>query len=139
MTARVEDWPERLLAFVESRRDAAFAWGQNDCCTFAADAVMAIAGADPMAAYRDGYDSALGAARRIREAGYADLAAAVDAVLPAIAPLTAQRGDVVMFEAIDGPALGVVMGVYAAAAGPAGVTWVECSRWVRAWRVGGSE
>lgn len=131
---RVEDWPERLLAHVEARRETPFRWGQHDCCTFVADAVREIAGDDLMAALRGRYADARAASRVTREMGGID--AYLDARLPAIAPLTAQRGDVVMFEAADGPALGVVVGAQAAAAGPAGITWMPIDRWRRAWRVG---
>ena len=43
---RLEDWPERLAAFVEARRAMPFRWGQNDCALFAADAVAAVTGVD---------------------------------------------------------------------------------------------
>lgn len=133
---RIEDWPERLLAFIDARREMPFAWGDNDCCTFAADAVREMTGVDPMAELRGRYDSARSAARRVEEAG--GIASWLDARLPALAsPLLARRGDLVMFEAQDGPALGVVVGAQAAAAGPEGVTWVPVAQWRRAWRVGG--
>lgn len=136
---RVEDWPERLHAFIESRRDRSFEWGGNDCCVFCADEALELTGEDPMAEWRGRYDSRLGAARMVVESGCADLAELVGTKLPEIPSLTAQRGDWVMFEAEDGPALAVVMGTHAAGVGPQGVTWVPMDRWTRAWKVGCSE
>jgi len=42
---RLADWPERLHAYIESRRHEPFAWGRNDCAMFAAGAVCAMTGA----------------------------------------------------------------------------------------------
>lgn len=52
---RVEGWERRLMALIEERRRAPFAWGTNDCISFASDAVMAITGIDPLAAWRGTY------------------------------------------------------------------------------------
>lgn len=136
---RVEDWPERLLALIDSRRDLPFAWGENDCCTFAFDAVKAMTGVDPMADWRGRYDSAPGVAREMVRRGFKTLAEAVDAAMPEVlsSPRLAQRGDVVMFDALEGPALAVVVGAHAAGVGPQGVTWVQMDQWTRAWKVGG--
>lgn len=42
--ARLPDWPERLAAYIEQRRHVPFAWGDNDCASFAAGAVAAMTG-----------------------------------------------------------------------------------------------
>lgn len=41
---RYEDWPVRLNAYIESRRQMPFAWRDNDCCSFAIGAVEALTG-----------------------------------------------------------------------------------------------
>lgn len=41
------DWEPRLAAYVESRRTAAFEFGQNDCVSFARSAIVAMGGDDP--------------------------------------------------------------------------------------------
>lgn len=66
---RLRDWQSRLQACIAARRRLAFAWGEHDCCLFAADCVQAMTGADPAAAYRGRYDSELGAARLLKAAG----------------------------------------------------------------------
>lgn len=133
---RREDWPERLLAFVRSREHTPFAWGANDCALFAADAALAMTGHDFVAAFRGRYTTALGAMKVLRSNGVEDLAGHLGQMLgEPVPPMLARRGDVVLFEAVSGPALGVVMGSRAAAAGPDGVAWIPASCWQRAWRV----
>jgi hypothetical protein len=134
--ARREDWPERLLAFVEERRATPFGWGVNDCALFAADAALAMTGHDFAAPFRGRYRTAAGARRALRANGAASLEDFVTQALGApVAPALARRGDVVLFDAIDGPALGVALGAQAAAAGPAGTALVPLARWVKGWRV----
>ena len=41
----------------------------HDCCSFAADCVLAMTGVDKMAGYRGGYKSAVGASRKLAKAG----------------------------------------------------------------------
>jgi len=134
MLTRFEDWPEQLLAFVRSRETAPFAWGANDCCSFGADAVLAETGTDLMADLRGRYSTAAGAARVTAKMG--GIAAFLDVRLARTEPGLARRGDLVMFETVEGPALGVVVGARAAAAGPDGIIWVPSARWQQAWRVG---
>lgn len=132
---RAENWPELLLACVDAAHSKPFAWGTHDCCTFAADCVQAMTGIDPMEKFRGRYTSARGAVRAGAEAGYTALADIWCAALPEIAPLTAQRGDVILFAAVEGLAVGVVTGHQAVAAGPDGVTSVPLELWLKAWRV----
>jgi hypothetical protein len=58
---RADAWPELLDAFIESRKLHAFAWGEHDCCLFAADAVLAMTGVDLAADFRGKYHDAKGA------------------------------------------------------------------------------
>lgn len=137
MTARREDWPARLLAFVEARRAMPFAWGGNDCALFAADGVREMTGEDFAAAFRGRYTTAAGALKALRRNGYLDLADCASRLLgDEVAPALARRGDVVLFAAAEGPALGVSIGRVAIAAGPEGVSEIPRALWARAWRVG---
>jgi hypothetical protein len=95
MTApRLPDWPARLMRFLSEQRAAPFAWGTADCCTLAADAVLALTGRDPMAAYRGRYRSETGARRLLARHG--GLEGLLRHVLgePMANPKLAQRGDV---------------------------------------------
>jgi hypothetical protein len=132
---RREDWPERLDAFIEARRNVPFAWGQQDCVLFAADAIQAMTDADPLADVRGHWGTATAAARLLKDRG--GLAAAVRGVLGKPIPYClAQRGDILLLELIDGElALGVCVG--AEGVGPArnGLIWVPMDHAHMAWRI----
>lgn len=89
---RLRGWPEKLFAYIESRRHTPFAWHENDCWSFPAGAILAITGEDLFAPYRGRYSDEAGAAALIAEAGG----------MRALCPLEskqlgfAQRGDVVL-------------------------------------------
>jgi hypothetical protein len=133
---RLSNWPRLLNDFVESRRHAPFAWGKNDCCTFAADAVVAIYGADPMEHLRDLYDDATGALAII--GGAHDLPEYAGRVLVAasfreIEPIFAGRGDVVCVK-LERPTCGVHLGNVIAAPGAAGLVFLPLDAVLKTWR-----
>lgn len=128
---RLPDWPERLAEFFESRRKAAFSWGQNDCCLFAADAVLAVTGEDPAKGRRT-YSTERGAARVIAKAGgMRDLVPYQDKPVG-----FAQRGDVVLAEQDGRQTLGVVAGngMYAAP-GAEGIVFRPMSEAIAAFEI----
>lgn len=103
---RYRDWPERLHAFIESRRGKPFVWGENDCALFAADAVIAMTGVD-MAADLRGYKTERGALNRIKKAGgMPGFAAGLTQKKPAFAG----RGDIVLVALESRDTFGVVAG-----------------------------
>ena len=65
MIKRRPDWPEKLAAFIETRRERVFSWGEQDCALLAADAVLEMTGVDLASGLR-GYKSARGAAARMK-------------------------------------------------------------------------
>lgn len=134
MTQKINNWQIALYAQVEAFNTLPFAWGTHDCCTFAADCVLAMTGTDQMAGYRGGYKTAVGAARKLAKAG--GMVAAISAELgEPIAPALAQRGDVVCFSSPLGDTCGVCMGSTVAAAGMAGVVFTPMTLAYKAWRV----
>jgi hypothetical protein len=68
VTPRLPNWQSRLGVLLEERRTAPFAWGTNDCCSFAADCVQACTGVDPWKSERE-YADAVGAARTLQKLG----------------------------------------------------------------------
>lgn len=130
---RLENWPSLLAAFVESRIEAPFVWGVNDCCAFAARAVEVITGREVFADWAT-YADAAGAARVVQSAGGVD--AIADRVLGArIAAAFAQRGDVVLVE-IDGrQSLAVCLGQVYAAPGVERLAFIPAGGAQCAWRV----
>jgi hypothetical protein len=136
--SRAADWPTQLAVYLTSVKGKPFAWAENDCCTFAAGAVLAITGVDHLGPYRGKYATAKGATRILTKAG--GLHGWVVKCLgePLARPALAQRGDVVLFETQDtfGPAaLGICVGAQIAAPGPDRMVLVPLTLATAAWRV----
>ena len=131
---RFPDWPTRLSAAIEAARGRPFAWGRDDCCTFAAACVQAMTGTDPMQGWRERYRNAAGALRlQIKHGG---LPVLINRALgEPIAPALAQRGDVVLIGTDRGFAAGICVGESAVFAGSDGPAYVGSPEWVQAWRV----
>ena len=91
--SRLPDWEERLHAYLASRAGAEHAYGVIDCCLFSADAVEAMTGHDPAAAFRGRYSSAAGSARALKRYGAGTLEATIDTMFEAIPVAFARRGD----------------------------------------------
>ena len=131
---RYQDWPERLHQIVADSHVKPFAWGQHDCCLFAANVVMELIGVDPAAELRGTYSTALEAARILKDRG--GVREIASTVLHEIPPMTAQRGDVVMVHTdAHGDALAVCLGAHCAAPGVESLQYLPMSRSVAAWRV----
>lgn len=139
------DWPERMIDAIAARRDTPFAWGSQDCALFACDVAKAVCGVDFAAPLRGRYSTGIGAARVLKSFAGSDakecgLEAAVEKIAaghdrPEVAPLMAQRGDLVLLDTLAGPALGICIGEHVATAGPEGVALLPLADVTRAWRV----
>lgn len=130
---------ECLFEAVAMRRDRAFQWGVHDCCLFACDVIRDAGGVDYAAPFRGRYRTAAGAARALRRFAGAGLEAAAERItrdngLEEVPPLMAQRGDFVLVDEAEGPALGVCLGSHFVAAGPAGTVLRPLAAARRAWR-----
>ena len=140
MMAKHYLFAERLSAAVKARRGRSFQWGSHDCCTFACDVIRDAGGVDYAAPFRGRYTTALGAARALRRFAGGGLETAAEKItqdngLEEVPPLMAQRGDFVLIDVAEGPALGVCLGEFLAAAGPDGAATFPLKRARRAWRV----
>lgn len=143
---RLEDWPERLAALVESRLRTPFAWGENDCALFAADAVHAVTGIDLADHFRGRYSDEATARLMGMHGASAHLAAGdivealrdmaslyLDGEVP---PALARRGDIVLVRHALGDSLAVCNGPHALAPGRRGLMSLDRTHWVTCWRVG---
>ena len=131
---RLEDWPERLAAFIESRRSAPFEWGSNDCVTFAADAVATITETDYLGPLRGKWRTAQEASKALLP--YGGLLGAAESVLIDPVPvLMAQRGDVMLFDSGGRDTLGICIGAHVVAPGETGLVFSPVSLASMAWRV----
>lgn len=145
MIQRKPNWEKLLHEFLEQRKAAPFAWGQNDCALFAADAVHAMTGEDLGAAFRGNYHDAGGAAAEMTSTcGSAD-ALALAIHLCALAGFTAwpnvklaRRGDVIVLKNPDSHSLGIVAlnGVHALFVTEGGLRRMRVRDCVAAWKVG---
>lgn len=130
---RLQDWQERFAEFGRVHPSMPFAWGCNDCCTFAAAAVEAITGANPMALVEP-YDSEIGALRRIAEAG--GLSALASAYLgEPVEPVMAAVGDIVLVVNAGREMLGVCNGTSVLAPGEKHIEVLHMDAAFAAWKI----
>jgi len=130
---RFLDWQLRLSALARERAGQKFEWGTNDCCLFAADAVLAMTGIDHAEAFR-GYDSAAGALRHI-EAGGGLQAIATAALGSPVGPMLASVGDVVLMMNDGREVLAICNGTTAISPGEDGLTAHAMSHALGCWKV----
>lgn len=134
---RVPRWPEQLLDYVEQRRHMPFAWGQNDCVSFAAGAVSAMTGAPAASLLPVEWATERQALRALESTG--GLEAAVTRVLgPALQGLAARRaprGSVVLVELQGRPTLGVSMGLSWCGPGEHGLVFRRMAEVDVAWSI----
>lgn len=131
-TPRLPDWQARFGAFMESRRLAPFAWGSNDCCSFAGDCLLAITGVDPGVGHRD-YDDAIGGARALESFG--GVGGVGDALFGApVPPLLARVGDIGMVTLDGRDSLAVCNGETWVGVGLEGLVPMPLEAASRAWR-----
>lgn len=130
---RLPDWEDRLIAFLAAQDEARFVWGELDCATFVADAVLATTGVDIAAPFRGKYKTAAGSVRVLRKAGFEFAADVFSSHFEEVPPALARRGDPVLCDA----AMGLCIGrdaLLLTEDDPA-FTRRPMIQWTRAWRV----
>ena len=129
---RLPDWPRRLNEYLAVAMRKDFRLGRHDCCTFAAGAVEAMTGVDPMVEFRGQYatwDEARAALATIGARSlYATLRAKFGRAVPGA---LGQRGDVAYHE----KSCGVVVGRNAIFFGAHGYVMIPITQLQRAFRV----
>lgn len=134
---RLPDWPERLAAFIEQRRHRPFAWGDNDCASFAAGAVAAMTGTDTAAWLPGSWVDEEAAASALRAGGGMGRIGSQVLGAPVRGPAASMvgRGSVVCVR-LPRATLGVAAGNgYWCAPGAAGLVWRPMSEVRRAWEI----
>jgi len=129
---RISAWEEALADYIAIKRHEPFEYGVNDCCLFAAGAVEAITGEDPMPEFRGKYDSLKTSLQVIKEIGAGTLETTMDTKFLEIEIGHAQRGDLAFFD----DSVGVVMGSFAYFVSDDGLERVNRSLWDKCWGVG---
>jgi hypothetical protein len=141
---RLAEWEKRFGYFLldHAAHPRGFEWGKFDCALFAADCIIAITGVDIASELRGHYKS-YNSARRImrRTAGYGleSLADKLTAEHRAYSVdiKMARRGDMLLFDTLLGPTLGVVSldGITAFVPARLGVEPRRALDARRAWRI----
>jgi len=129
---RISTWEDALVNYIITKRQEPFEYGVNDCCMFAAGAVEAITGEDPMAEFRGQYDSLKTSLQVIKDIGAGTLEATMDGKFSEVAIGHAQRGDLAFFD----DSVGVVMGGFAYFVSDDGLERINRSLWDKCWSVG---
>ena len=129
---RISTWEEALADYIAIKRHEPFEYGVNDCCLFAAGAVEAITGEDPMSEFRGKYDSLKTSLKAIKEIGAGTLEATLDGKFSEAAIGYAQRGDLSFFD----DSIGVVMGDFAYFVSDDGLEKISRDMWDKCWSVG---
>jgi hypothetical protein len=130
---RLADWQTRFSDFGKARASMPFAWGSNDCCSFAATAVEALTGRNPMVGVEP-YTSEIGAAKMIARAGGLRALASQYLGEP-VSPLMAGVGDVVLVMNEGREMLAICNGVNAMAPAESGMVALGMSAATAAWKI----
>lgn len=130
--------PPALLAFLRDGAVLPFEWGRRDCALWACEWIARVRGEHPAPDLLGSYDSAMGCARLLREAGGLLVVASRIADAAGMSRVdTPQPGDVVAVRLNARPWLGVALGIRAQTRtifkAPFGVTGLQAAP-LLAWR-----
>ena len=130
---RIEGWEAKLARHIEDARALEFAWGSNDCVLWCARWIKTATGKDLLAGISLSYGTHEAAVTTLSALGYASTTELARAYLPAISPMLAQRGDIVLFP--DNATLGICAGRKGYFLTEKGVTAVDTLKCPKAWKV----
>jgi len=129
---RFLDWPVRLNEYILEAEKKEFKLGTHDCCTFAAGAIEAMTGEDPMPEFRGLYNDWQSAEDVLDEVGYDNLYKTLTKKFgKAIIGQKGQKGDLAFYEG----SCGIVLGRYALFLGEKGSAYVSLQKLQRAFRI----
>jgi hypothetical protein len=136
---RLQNWPKLFAEKIDELSAKPFVWGEHDCCLFSADVIAAITGIDPMEKLRGTYSTAYGAHKAIDDLG--GLESAADALTSAhgwgeIAPAFMGRGDLAIFNHLNGTSLGICDGAFILGTSESGLVSVPRAVAIKSWRIG---
>lgn len=136
MTSRKPDWETALSEFIGDCADKPFVYGEHDCAMFAANAVVAVTGTDPIPKFRGKYSTQTGSIKALKRYGAGTLESTIDSKFEVKPASNAIRGDLAFYEG----SVGVVMGGFAVFVGEndkkPGLVKVPRADWEKAWSVG---
>lgn len=131
---RHEDWPNRLEAYVESKRSEPFKWGTNDCALFARGAVESVLVESSTSDLVMKYRSATGAKKWLLDNDAVDLWDYLDKHFDRIHVRMAQRGDLVGHITTD-KSIGLCLNGMFTTPSDNGLLFASMDDAVTAWRI----
>ena len=136
MTRRYPDWPKRLDEFIQLNSHRHFQWGEWDCGSFVAQAILSMTGIDMESEFHGKHSDESSA----RQLGSAESIAARTAQkwnLPHCSPNYARPGDPVLIDNLPiGPCMGIVgLRGTPLKVTPNGIVSVERKDILRAWHL----
>ncbi len=154
LLTKTANFPRLVKQEIDAAAGRLFVWGEFDCCTWACDVCLKIAGFDPCWAFRDKYDDFGGALQQMRdflgpeESRNLSVLHLLDAVslrmgalngMVQVPTLKAQTGDLLVLRLPESPvgsALGINFGDRAWTANHQdGMTSYAMSEVIRSWRL----
>lgn len=131
---RFHNWQTLLSDFFRERKYAPFQWGSNDCCMFAADAVLVQTGIDLAKDVRGSYSDPITAARILSEAGGVR-GIATSVFGPPLPAKMARVGDICVANNMGRDLLMVCGGLVAVGPGETGLMRVPMKQIEECWRI----
>ena len=136
LPSRIVGWEKNLNETIERYRSEPFAWGTNDCFTFAVRCEEAVCGKTRFPElYHAKYTNQFGSMRAFMREGYYGMIDCMDQRLHEIDMRVAQRGDWSVVGTPDGLAVGVLTGDKIAVTGEQGLLFFDYAKGVKAWRI----
>ena len=136
LPSRIVGWEKNLNETIERYRSEPFAWGTNDCFTFAVRCEEAVCGKTRFPElYNAEYTNQFGSMRAFMREGYYGMVDCMDQRLDEIDIRVAQRGDWSVIGTPNGLAVGVLTGDKIAVTGEKGLLFFDYAEGVKAWRI----
>lgn len=134
--SRIAGWEKNLNETIEAYRSEPFAWGSNDCFTFAVRCEEAVCGKTRFPElYRAEYKNQFGSMRAFMREGYYGMIDCLDQRLDEIDMRVAKRGDWAAVGTTHGLAIGVLTGDKIAVTGEKGLLFLPYKSAAKSWRI----
>lgn len=133
---RKKDWRERLHSKLRELQQKPFAWGYNDCVTFAADCAEVMTGEDPIKDIRGTWSNKREALKAMKDySGSAKLVDCCNKMLESKPIVFASVGDVIVCDGENGQFVAVVVGHTAVGPTSTGLQHVPIASAIAAYEV----
>ena len=133
---RIDNWASELNACIDEHRNKPFAWGKNDCATFAVKCETAICGSTRFPELLEAnYTNKFGYLRECLRRGYYGMFEGIHERCDEIDKSVAGRGDWGCVNTPEGWAVGVLTGEKIAVTGAEGLLFLDYGAIIKTWRI----